>query len=419
MPLLHAFAEIVARAAGLLALAAAPPLFSPEPSPPANLILEALVAAVALAAVVIGAVRFHRQIATRTALVGAALLVVAVIAALVSAALFRGSSGPLGRGLLWVAVPLWAGLAVIAGVVAERRFAPSFPRKALVASVMGLGVVLLATQVGWLFAPDQMWWQALRKDGGNSVAAEAIIKRRLRTRSFPAAVEILDRCLVASPGSCACLARRASVGVLMGAAEQALKDGREAVAACPNDPSAVTALIAALSFHGDSVEAEAAARDAIGKHDDPRYHYALAIAYDRQGRRPEALDEAKKAVDGGAGRDAMLLLGALAIQAGDLETAQKALAPLVAVDPDDAEAQYDLALIADRRDDYNKARQGYLAALHAAPTMIDARYNVALLALRHQVVDEAKHHAQRFSQAAPADPRNARLAALIAASERK
>ena len=70
--------------------------------------------------------------------------------------------------------------------------------------------------------------------------------------------------------------------------------------------------------------------------------------------------------------------------------------------------------MADRKNDFNKAREGYLAALRADPRMGDARYNLALLTLRHGAVDEARHHAGKLAEIAPADPRNAGLARILA-----
>jgi tetratricopeptide (TPR) repeat protein len=205
------------------------------------------------------------------------------------------------------------------------------------------------------------------------------------------------------------------------------------VAICPNDPTARTSLVAAMSNHGDAIEAEVEAKAALATRDDPRYHYALALAYDRQSKRNEALDEARKAVDGGAGRDAGLLLGALAINAGIAaagagdaagaakfyDTADKALTPLAAADPNDAEVVYDLALIADKKNEYNKARQGYLAALRANPKMADARYNLAYLTLNNNVLEEGKHHAAKFAELAPGDRRNLVLNQLIAAAAQR
>jgi tetratricopeptide (TPR) repeat protein len=433
--MLHPLAEILVRAASLLALAAAPPFLSPEPLPPASPMLEAAVAAAVLAAVVVGALRFRRRVSGTDALAGAGLLIVAVLAALAGAAIFRGPAAPLGRGVLWVALPLWAGLAVIAGAVAERGLGPSFQHKRLAAAVVvgGAGVALLASQSGWLFSPDQMWWQALKKDGDNSLAAERIIKEPMRLRDHAGAVEVLNRCLKMNPNACACLARSAEMQRHLGGIEQALKDAREAVAICPNDPTARTSLVAAMSNHGDAIEAEVEAKAALATRDDPRYHYALALAYDRQSKRNEALDEARKAVDGGAGRDAGLLLGALAINAGIAaagagdaagaskfyDTADKALTPLAAADPNDAEVVYDLALIADKKNEYNKARQGYLAALRANPKMADARYNLAYLTLNNNVLEEGKHHAAKFAELAPGDRRNQVLNQLIAAAAQR
>ena len=416
-PLL-ALSDVLARAASLLALAALPPLFSPAPPPPQNLAAEAALSAVLLAAIVAGSLRFRAKLASRDALAGAALMIGAVVAAIACAAVFRGDRGPLGRGALWVAIPLWAGLAVLAGAVAERRLTESFRHKRLAATVIVVcaGVSLLAASSRWLFSPSEMWWEALRKDGGNVAAVDAIVHAPLQKRDIRGAIVVLDRCLAVSPGSCACLARRSELAARAGEGDQALVDARAAVAACPTDPAARAALVGALTTKGDVVEAEHEARVALATRDDPRFHYALALAYDRQGKRAEAMAEAKRAVDGGAGRDASLLLGMIAINEGDLDAAQKVLAPIAAANPSDAEAQYDLGLIAHRKNLYNEARERYLAALRANPQMLDARFNLAMLTLYKGIVQEAQHHAKKFAEMAPNDPRSADLARRIAAA---
>jgi tetratricopeptide (TPR) repeat protein len=418
VPTLHALAEILVRAARLFALAVAPPLFSPAPLPSASPLVEAALAMALLTAVVVAAARLRTRLDSKYALASGGLPVLAVTVAIVCAALFRGAAGPLGRGVLWVAVPLWTGLAITTGVVAERRLGGSFRHSRLVASALVLcgGAAVFASQSGWLFSARQMWWQALRKDGANGLAADAIVKASLQKRDDATALEVLDRCLVVSPGSCACLARRVHVRIRMGAGEEALGDARDAIAACPDDPTARVAQVAARSYLGDAAAAEEEARAAIAQRELPIFHYALALTLDRQGQSAEALQEAERAVDGGAGRDAALLLGALAIRGGALDVAEKALAPLIAASPGDAEAQYNLALIAHRRDRYNEARQGYLAALRADPTMADARFNLVDLTLRHHVIDEARHHARKFAEARPNDPRNAVLTQRIAAA---
>jgi len=418
VPTLHALAEILVRAASLLALAAVPPLFSPEPLPSASPLAEAAIALALLTAVVLAAARLRARLASLDALAGGALLVAAVIVAIVCATLFRGAEGPLARGVLWVAVPFWAGVAVTAGAVAERRLGSDFRHKRLAAAVLvACGAALLvASQSGWIFSRRQMWWQALKRDGSNGAAADAILAEPLRTRDYKAALEVLDRCLVASPGSCACLARRAHIWIRKSAPDQALKDALDAAAACPEDPASRAAVMSARAYRGDGVEAEVEARAALGQRDHALYHYALAFALDAQGRRADAIEEARRAVDGGAGRDASMLLGVLAIHVGDLDTAEKAIAPVVKANPNDPEALYDLALIAHQRGRYNEARQGYLAALRADPGMADARYNLVDLTLSHRVYDEARHHARKFAESFPDDPRNAVLAQKIAAA---
>jgi len=101
------------------------------------------------------------------------------------------------------------------------------------------------------------------------------------------------------------------------------------------------------------------------------------------------------------------------VQTCALPISQKALAPIVAADPTDAEALYDLALIADKRGDYNGARSGYLAALRYDSTLADARYNLVMLTQKRGVFEEAKHHAKKFAEAYPNDPRGADLARIV------
>jgi tetratricopeptide (TPR) repeat protein len=170
----------------------------------------------------------------------------------------------------------------------------------------------------------------------------------------------------------------------------------------------------AFAVFGDAEAGEQEARAALEKADTGQLHYALAAALSRLGRRAEALEEAKRAVQLGAGRDASILLGQLAITAVQLDVAAAALKPVVAADPDDADALYDLALIAHMRNDYNGARQGYLAALRANPRLANARYNLVDLTLSRGAVDEARHHLQRFVEAFPGDPRAAVLAQRVA-----
>ena len=84
------------------------------------------------------------------------------------------------------------------------------------------------------------------------------------------------------------------------------------------------------------------------------------------------------------------------------------LEPL-AVDGRDALVLYNLGLIAQRRGTYNPARSRYLAALKADPSYAPARYNLALLTGDAGIKEEAQHHALKFIELSPGDPRGAEL----------
>ncbi len=138
-------------------------------------------------------------------------------------------------------------------------------------------------------------------------------------------------------------------------------------------------------------------------------HYALALELDAAGRSFEAATAAEQAVAAGAGRDAKLLAAKLAILRNDLPAADRLLRPLVAEEPQLASARYNLGIVAHRRGEYNGARAEYLAALQADPRHAASRYNLALLTWSAGVRDEARHHASKFLELAPDDPRGAQL----------
>ncbi len=331
--------------------------------------------------------------------------------------MFHGERAPLGRGVLYVAVPLWAGLAVVAGAVAARLRSRLFlgrPRIVAGAIACAVGVGLFAASRAWLASPERMWLTALRHDGDDGAAVEALVRAPLRARKYDVAFAVLDRCLAASPGACACLAGRAQVGIHVRAPAEAISDARAALERCPASTPARAALAEALATYGDAEQAEQAARAGLERADDARLHYALALALDAEAHRAEAVEEAKRAIKLGAGRDAALAVGKWAIERGDLDAAAEALAPLVAADADDADALFDLAIVADKRNDYNRAREGYLAALRADPRYRAARNNLVYLTLRQGAIDEARHHAERFAAAFPDDPRSALLTQLVA-----
>jgi tetratricopeptide (TPR) repeat protein len=409
-------ADLLQHAAYLLALAIAPPLLSPAPVLATEAASTALAGA-AIGAVVIAAGRLRVRLGGRAGDAAAALLGAAVVAALVAADLFRGEHGPIGCGAVYVAAPLWAGFAIVAGALAGRRL-PRYRAIAAVA-VAALGAPLVVGCARWVTSPERAFFAALERDGDNTTALDALTRAHVRAKRYEAALAVVERCLAQSPGACACHAMRVDLATRAGAAGEALEQARVARERCPASPAVRAASVEAQASVGDAEQAEQDARAALARGEDGRLHYAIAIASERLGRHSDALEEAKRAVRLGAGRDAALLLALLAINAGDLDAASQALSTVIAADPDDADALYDLALVADRRGDYNKARQGYLAALRADPKLAAARYNLVWLTLRAGAVDEARHHAQRFAASFPQDPRGASLAKLVADAEQK
>jgi len=397
------------RAAYLLRFAAAPSAVTPEPLPPASPALAALLSLLGLAGLIAAALWLERQRRTRLALAAAIALGVAVLAAIAGALRYSGVHAPLGRGVFFVAVPLWLGLALAAIAVAGRR------RRSVLAGalVAALGLALHVDAAPVTTAPAAMWWEALRRDGRHERALMALAGPHLRARRHLEAARVADRCAALAPTSCACPRLRAEVELAAHELDAALADAGRAVRLCPDRgaPHAVVAKILALRGDLDGAEREVELGLALG--DPAALHLARAVILERRGRYDDARAEVGRAIAAGAGRDAELLAAALAIVAGDLDDARRRLEPLVAADPDDVEATYDLALVADHRDDYNRARQGYLAVLARDPHHASARYNLAMLAWRNGATEEARHHARRFVEAFPADPRTTRLQPLV------
>lgn len=137
--------------------------------------------------------------------------------------------------------------------------------------------------------------------------------------------------------------------------------------------------------------------------------YLEALQLESAGRYVEAKIAIDQALAEGAGRDAKLLAAKLAILRNDLDGASSLLTPLAAAEPKDALVQYNLGLVAQRRNEYNKARTAYLAAVKADPTYAPARFNLAVLTWDANAKEEAQHHARKFLELAPTDPRAAEL----------
>jgi tetratricopeptide (TPR) repeat protein len=410
-----ALLDVVTRAAWLLLLAIAPPLVSPEPAPAANAIAAATVAVVFFAAVLYGALALRSWGGSTLARVAAALIWVAVAAALGTAFYFQGARAPLGRGVLFVAVPIWAALAMTAVWVAERRLGKGPRVKPIaVAATVAAGAILFALASAWLTSPTKMWWEALRRDAEHPRAIVELTRSAVQARDYTTARAITDKCLELHPASCRCKAERIEIAIRSRAFVEALEQAFMASSLCRGDAYVHALYAETLGLNGRAAEAEDEALRGLGLGGpEGRLRYALALGLSGMGKDAEAVVEAKRALQLGAGRGPALLIAASALGRGDHNEATQVLTPIVAADPNDADAQYDLALAADRAGDYNRARSGYLAALRADPTFVNARYNLVILTHRRGVVEESRHHVRRFVEEFPGDKRGADLARLV------
>ncbi|NUQ78946.1 MAG: hypothetical protein HUU21_35935 [Polyangiaceae bacterium] len=434
----------IVRAVHLLALTLVPKgVFSPEPPVPENLGLSAALAALVIAAVLFLSVKLRAAVDSPGARAAAALTWLSVAAALAATLVFRGHRGPLERGILITILPVWAALATTASVAAGHFLGSDFKNRRMGALVLVLaaGALQYASAAAFVSAPDRMWKDALRRDPANETALLAVNGQFLRSYRYDDARKLADRCAAVKPDACSCLEARALVALrkvqdrcfaappdvcacVSGqteamlrskALDDALADAQAAAQQCPDRAMSRTVLAEVVALQGDGAQAEKEANEAIalGGTED-RARYVLALALQGQGRYDEAHEQLDLAIKAGAGRDAKLLAGAIALLKNDLEGAEKWLSPLAGAGSQDAVAVYNLALIADRRNNYNAARQGYLATLRIDPCYSSARYNLAHLTWKAGIKEEALHHAQKFAEmASPGDPMLAQLSAMM------
>ncbi|MFO7563442.1 MAG: tetratricopeptide repeat protein [Enhygromyxa sp.] len=138
-----------------------------------------------------------------------------------------------------------------------------------------------------------------------------------------------------------------------------------------------------------------------------------SIELEAQGQLDAAVEAARAAVAAGGQRSAKLQGAKLAILTESYDEAEALLTELIEADANDADAHYNLGLVAHHHNRYNKARSSYLAALRAREDYPEARYNLAVLTWRRNVVEEARHHVERFAERWPNDPRTPELVAML------
>lgn len=261
---------------------------------------------------------------------------------------------------------------------------------------------------------DVMWSQALAINPGDEAAAIAVANK-LRSHGDPsAAISVLKACLRTNTRACDCASGVAENAVDIGRYADA-RSSLESTVTCSGSARRLAlmaeALIGTRALDEGLREAELAlSQDELEAH----ALYARAWARELKGDVANARNDAKRAVELGRGTPARLLYGVLLFNAGELDLAAEQFQNVASADPASVQAVYDLALIAQRRDQYREAREGYLRTLRMDPNLSDARYNLVVLTHDHGATLEAQHHVDEFAKAYPNDPRIATLRGILA-----
>jgi tetratricopeptide (TPR) repeat protein len=414
--------DAVARVAELVALCIVPPWLSPEPRPAGT--TGGLLAAVALVALLAAAAMLKPKAASRLGRWAAALWWVAVAAATAGALVCSGPRAPLGRAVPFVAPFVWAALAVTAAAVAERRLRGRVPRPALAAAavVVVLGAASVGSAAPLLRSRERMWQAALAQDPANETAVLHAVDALTQHRKHADALAVAEKCIAAEPAVCVCHALRARAEIRQRRPDVGMQHAQAAVDLCPASPMAIAAKAEALVMSGAAAPglAEAArGLELVAGHPDGAaawLHYVHALALesaDGGSKRDEARRELDQAIELGAGRDAKLAAANMAFAANDLDGAQRWSEAMLADDAKDIDAIYNRALVAHKRDDYNHAREGYLATLKLEPDYAVARFNLAVLTWKRGAREEAKNHVRKFIERFPDDARGAELVAMV------
>ena len=284
---------------------------------------------------------------------------------------------------------------------AAGRGPPSGRTRALVWStvaVVGLGTIILVRA----------------KDPGPSVDENSYrqIASALEARARPDdARKVVEKC--SSSSDCDCVVTTATLALDRDLHAEALPLIERSLSACGERVAGLHAEALARSGKVDRAR-ETATTVLRTRPKDPYATYALAQVAYIAGDTAQARARAQAAVEQGRGAAGNLLLGLIAFNAGDMGSATAAFNKMLQDDPDNVEAHYNLAVVAQRLSQYRNAREGYLKVLQLYPQHLDARYNLALLTHSVGATPEARHHLQKLREVAPpGDQRVARLEAAF------
>jgi tetratricopeptide (TPR) repeat protein len=335
----------------------------------------------------------------------AATMVFAVVASLV----FDGDRGPLARGT-WLVAPLaWASIALFT----REAFLPRARRLAVIA-VAAVAMLSLAIGAARLGSRDALWKQAFAADPSNESAALAVADSLRGRGDLDSAYDTESGCVRARPDSCRCEEAADADAIDLGKYVYA-RASLERASSCPRTPRQVGMMAEALIGTNAIREGIRQAEIALSSNPtEPHAAYARAWGTMLKGYPADAKGFAEQAVALQRGLPAHLLLGLIEYQLADFDKAAVQFQAALNDDPNSVQANYDTALLAQRRNNYHDAREGYLKTIRLDPTFADAQYNLILLTFNAGVLAEAQHRFEEMATQCPTDRRLASLRAMLA-----
>ena len=134
--------------------------------------------------------------------------------------------------------------------------------------------------------------------------------------------------------------------------------------------------------------------------------FAVALQYEADpNSRTEAIDAYQRVLSSNPGHvDALINLGMLSYDGGDLEKAADCFRRAVALENENAVAQFNLGSVLEEMGELEEARQHLRLAVRLDPRYADAHYNLAFVCEKLAAAAEAREHWQRYVELDPGSP---------------
>ncbi|HWW18298.1 MAG TPA: tetratricopeptide repeat protein [Candidatus Saccharimonadales bacterium] len=134
--------------------------------------------------------------------------------------------------------------------------------------------------------------------------------------------------------------------------------------------------------------------------------FSAALQYEADpASRAEAIDAYGRVLSANPGHvDALINLGMLSYDGGDLEKAADCFRRAVALEDDNAVARFNLGSVLEEMGELEEARQHLRLAVRLDPRYADAHYNLAFVCEKLAAGSEAREHWQRYVELDPGSP---------------